>query len=137
MQSLILGVIATICLASPAAPGDVQLRILGLRNTGGDVRAAVCNEGEFLASRCALRGTAAASAGAIVIKDVPPGQYAVQAFHDENGNGLLDRTSLGRPAEGMAFSRDAPMRFGPPKYRDAVVQVPPEGGILSITMRYF
>lgn len=52
-------------------------------------------------------------------------------------DGHLDRKWFGRPAEGLGFSRDAPMRFGPPRYRDAVIEVPSAGRELSLTMRYF
>ncbi len=136
-RSLVLSLIATICLAWPAVAGDVQVRVTGLKNAEGDVRVAICTEDEFLSARCTLSGVGAASASSVTILNVPPGRYAVQAFHDENGNGRLDRTSLRRPLEGLGFSRDAPMRFGPPRYRDAVVEVPPDGGTLSLTMRYY
>jgi uncharacterized protein (DUF2141 family) len=132
-----LGVMAATCLGRPAAAGDLMVRIAGLRNAEGNVRVAVCSQKEFLRERCAVGGTASASAGRVLIEGVPAGQYAVQAYHDENLNGRLDRTTLGRPAEGLAFSRDARMRFGPPRYRDAVVELPSEGGELSLTMRYY
>jgi Uncharacterized protein conserved in bacteria (DUF2141) len=34
--------------------------------------------------------------------DVPPGAYAVFAFHDENGNGTLERSFLGAPKHQQA-----------------------------------
>ncbi|HXU73508.1 MAG TPA: DUF2141 domain-containing protein [Polyangia bacterium] len=51
--------------------------------------------------------------------DVPPGTYAVFAFHDENGNGALERSFLGVPKEGVALSNDARGHLGPPKFKDA------------------
>jgi uncharacterized protein (DUF2141 family) len=48
-----------------------------------------------------------------------PGTYAVAAFHDENGNGKLDRGMFGIPKEGVAASNDARGHMGPPKWDDA------------------
>src|SRR5215471_5131722 len=35
--------------------------------------------------------------------NVSPGSYAVAVYHDENGNGRLDRGILGIPKEGLEF----------------------------------
>jgi uncharacterized protein (DUF2141 family) len=51
--------------------------------------------------------------------DLPDGEYAVAAFHDENGNGKLDANFLGIPKEGVGASNDAKGHFGPPRYADA------------------
>jgi uncharacterized protein (DUF2141 family) len=34
----------------------------------------------------------------------------VAVFHDENGNGTVDRNFIGLPAEGFGFSRRSPLR---------------------------
>ena len=36
----------------------------------------------------------------LVARDLPPGRYAVNAFHDENDNGKLDTNLVGIPSEG-------------------------------------
>lgn len=66
---------------------------------------------------------------------VPAGRYAVSVVHDENGNGKLD-TRLMIPREGYGFSRDAPVRMGPPKFDAAAVAVEGETVRLTIRMRY-
>jgi uncharacterized protein (DUF2141 family) len=38
--------------------------------------------------------------------DLPPGAYALQVMHDENGNGKLDTNLLGVPTEGYGFSNN-------------------------------
>lgn len=129
--------VAAICLGTAGAAGDVEVRVQGLRSGDGVLRVALCGEGDFLKARCGLGGRAAAAEGSVVVRDVPAGRYAIQAHHDENGDGRIDRGGLGRPLEGLGFSRDAPMRFGPPRYADAVVEVPASGGSLRLTMRYF
>ena len=60
----------------------------------------------------------AGEAATCAFPDLTPGDYAIELFHDENGNGKLD-TFLGIPTEGFGASNDAPEKFGPPKYADA------------------
>ncbi|WOI57746.1 DUF2141 domain-containing protein [Palleronia sp. LCG004] len=133
----ILSLLAAIGLGSGSSAADLVVSATGLRSAAGDLRVAICEREHFLEPSCAFGASAPAAEGRVTIRDVPPGEYAVQAFHDENRNGKIDRNLLGRPTEGMAFSRDAPMRFGPPSYADAAVVIPPGGGRLTMTMRYF
>jgi uncharacterized protein (DUF2141 family) len=128
-------------LASPAAaePGVLLVTITGVRNDHGHVLVAVCDRATFLQPKCAYHGSATAKTGAVTVRvtGVPAGVYAVQAYQDENDNNTLDRNFFGMPKEGMGFSRDAPMRFGPPDFNDAAVTVPATGGALSFALRYF
>mgnify|MGYP003312824800 CR=1 FL=1 len=51
---------------------------------------------------------------------VPFGEYAIAGFQDLDGNGVLTGNFLGIPKEPVGFSGDAKIRFGPPKWNDAV-----------------
>ncbi len=55
-------------------------------------------------------------------KDVPPGSYAIAAFHDKDGNQQLGASVIGLPNEPYGFSRDARGTFGTPKFQDAVIK---------------
>ncbi|WP_395329776.1 DUF2141 domain-containing protein [Novosphingobium sp. BL-8H] len=66
---------------------------------------------------------------------MPEGRYAISLIHDENGNGRLD-TALAIPREGFGFSRDAPVRFGPPSFDKAAFVVGADPVRLEIRMRY-
>lgn len=138
---MIRALLPLLLLAMPvaAAPGVVEVTVTGVRNAAGHVLVAVCDQASFLAPTCPYRGRAPARPGAVLVRvtGVPAGTYAVQAFHDENDNGKLDRNFLGMPREGMGFSRDAPMRFGPPDFAAAAVTLTAEGGALSFALRYF
>ncbi|TNC74764.1 DUF2141 domain-containing protein [Rubellimicrobium roseum] len=123
-------------LASPATAADLRIEVGGLRNVEGTVYAAVCTENEFLQPACAHFGRAPATEGVVTVTGVPPGTYAVQVVHDENDNQTLDRPGF-LPTEGMGFSRDAPMRFGPPQWRDASFTLEEPGATVRLTMRYF
>lgn len=54
-----------------------------------------------------------------VFKDIPVGEYAISAFHDENDNKKMDTNFLGIPKEHIGTSNDAKGFMGPPKYKDA------------------
>lgn len=121
------------------APHEVVVHVEDLRNADGSVMVAVCAADDFLSARCRHRGRAKARLGAadVMVEGVPPGRYAVQAIHDENDNSELDRNLIGMPREGMGFSRDAPMRMGPPRFSDAAVEIGESGGSVTLSMRYF
>ena len=124
-------------MSAVAAP--VAVEVANVRNDHGMVRVALCPRAQFLADDCPLHGEARAHAGVtiITIRDVAPGDYAAQAFHDENGNGRVDRALFGIPKEGVGFSRDAPIRLAPPKWADAVF---PHAGApqnIRFSLRYF
>jgi len=46
-----------------------------------------------------------------------PGYYALAIYHDENGNRAFDRTIVGLPAEGFAFSNDPPTPTALPPFK--------------------
>lgn len=79
----------------------------------------------------------ATSSVTLRFRAVPPGLYAVALLHDENGNGKADRAAMMIPKEGFGFSRDAKVRFGPPRFRDAAFPLAAgEHAKLVIRMRY-
>ncbi len=122
-----------------ADAADLDVVVSGVRDANGRVLAEVCPQEQFLDPKCPWRASAAAAPGAVTvhIPNVPPGIYAAQAYHDENGNKQIDRNWIGVPTEGIGFSRDAPFRFGPPSFDDAAFQLGPEGGRIALTLRYF
>jgi uncharacterized protein (DUF2141 family) len=119
--------------------GDVAVTVTGVRNDRGHVRVALCQKASFLQPHCPWQGNAKAVPGetTVVVKDVPPGTYAAQAFHDEDDNGTLDRNFLGLPKEGMGFSNNAPMHFGPPRFGAASFPVAKKGAEIKFALKYY
>lgn len=70
------------------------------------------------------------------ITGLPPGEYAVSAIHDENDNRKLDKSFIGMPTEGVAFSNNAKIAFGPPKFEKVRFRVEGET-TQTMRMRYF
>ena len=110
-----------------------------MKSDEGHVLVAVCTPETFLGAGCPYTARAPAAAGtvALAISDIPPGTYAVQTFHDANDNFDIDRNLLGLPREGMGFSNDAPMRFGPPQFDDAAIEIDGADLRARLKMRYF
>jgi uncharacterized protein (DUF2141 family) len=44
---------------------------------------------------------------------LPPGDYALRAFHDVNGDGRMNTNPFGMPSEPFAFSNNAVGNMGP------------------------
>ena len=85
-------------LASVLQPGanatDLTIRIKGARDASGSVVAALYGskpafpkDGQQYAG---FRTKAATGGASVTFHDLPPGDYAVTAFHDENNNGKLE-----------------------------------------------
>jgi uncharacterized protein (DUF2141 family) len=120
-------------------PAAVVIAVDNVRNARGRVHVDLCPEAKFLSDDCALSGDAPARPGTtmVTVPNVPPGHYAAQVFHDENNNHKVDRALFGIPKEGIGFSRDAPIGFGPPKWRDAVFEHRQDGQAIRLNMRYY
>ena len=46
------------------------------------------------------------------------GNYAIALFHDENGNGEMDRNFIGIPSEPYAFSKKAKTKWRLPRFKE-------------------
>ena len=123
---------------SASSAAEVTVEIRNVESAHGRVLVALCTPETFLQPRCPYSGAIDASPGsaAVVIHGVPPGIYAVQAFHDADGDGEIDRSFFGRPTEGIGFGNDAAMRFGPPEFADAAVTVTEPAVATFLSLRY-
>ena len=108
---------ALLALTLSAAPlaayaqSAMTILVTGVRSSKGSIRVDICTRETFLKKVCAYSGRAPAEPGvtSVTIENVPPGAYAVQAYHDLNDNNDVDQGLLGIPKEGIAFSNNAPL----------------------------
>lgn len=130
---------AVVLAATPAVAADLSVAVGNIRNGQGMVRVAVCTRDTFTKSGCPFTASEPARPGQVTVtlRGIPPGTYAVQAYHDENENRQIDRNFFGLPEEGIGFSNDAPIRFGPPSFADAALAIGDGGGTTALTLRYF
>ncbi len=114
-------------LAAPSFAGDLLVEIKGIRSSDGRIFAAVhqrvpdVNFPDPGGAVCAFNVLAREGSIQVVFKELPPGDYAVTAYHDENNSGEIDRNALGIPTEGYGFGNDAMGFMAPPKFEDTAV----------------
>ncbi len=66
---------------------------------------------------------------------LPPGTYAIAAYHDLNGNGKLDRNFFGVPTEPYAFSNNPSVKWSTPDFEDAALQASAGEQHVKLTLR--
>jgi uncharacterized protein (DUF2141 family) len=122
-----------------AADAPITVTIWSLRVPGGVVRVDVCTRKTFLGSNCPYSGSAPAQVGetTVTVADVPPGVYAIQAYHDIKDTGRLDQGLLGVPREGLAFSNDAPLGLRGPNFDRAAFTHGEEPQTLRLRLLHF
>jgi uncharacterized protein (DUF2141 family) len=105
----------------PAA--DLTITVKEVRNDSGSVRIALYDSAaSFLKpplAKAARQEKASAGEVRFVLKDLPPGKYAVGSFHDETGSGKIEFGPLGIPVQGYGFSNNALGTEGPPAFAEA------------------
>jgi uncharacterized protein (DUF2141 family) len=115
-------------LVPAQAPSSAKLtvRIVNARNANGVVRIALFQSADGFpggASK-AIRTQPAkidpeTMTAQAVFSGIPQGTYAVMVFHDENGNGKLDKNMVGIPKEGYAASNNPAKKMRAPNFDEA------------------
>jgi uncharacterized protein (DUF2141 family) len=125
--------------ASPLA--SLDLGVSGLRSEKGMVRACVtADRAHFPACdkdpQARHLSVPATAAAALRFDGLPSGAYAVALFHDENGNGRID-TRFGIPTEGVGFSNNPRLMFGPPSFAAASIALTDRPVDQTVKLKYF
>lgn len=117
---------------------NVVVHITGIKNDTGDIFVELYSDPKtFRKSALAYRVIKAKSQEGVITvtySDVAPGSYAILAFHDEDGNGTLNKRFGMIPIEGYALSNN-PKIFGPPAFKDSRFEVSADM-TLSMPMHY-
>jgi uncharacterized protein (DUF2141 family) len=156
MRQLALRVLATVLpllfLGLPAWAGDLTVTVAGIRSASGTVMIGLYDSGEgfgvaikhataarLLTDKGRLVGAAmraAPGARSIIFTQLPPGRYAVIAFHDENDDGRLDESPWGVPTEGYGFSNDAQGFLAAPSFEAAGLNLDAGDSAITISLIY-
>lgn len=136
-RAAVFGLLAGL-IGGGAAAAELSLEFPDLRG-GGKVSIAVFSDAESWKRRSqpAWAVSSPIDEGGVVRlrRDLPPGDYAVMAYHDRNANGRLDTLPVGLPTEPYGFSNDSRGVFGPPAWRAAVFRVTEAGAHQVIRLR--
>jgi uncharacterized protein (DUF2141 family) len=136
MNALLL-MMVSLFMRMPASNGTLTVTLLKFRNDLGQTGVALYNKEEAFPKHpdkavkiiyAPIRDQKAV----VVFESLPPGEYAISVFHDENKNGKMDANFLGIPKEGVGASNNARGHLGPPSYKDAKFNF--NGGVQSISI---
>jgi uncharacterized protein (DUF2141 family) len=126
--------------ADASGAATLVVHFIGLKSSQGSVMVALYNSEDAYENS----GTASEAATRTIkleIKDetasatlagIPPGQYAIKAFHDLNGDAKLNTNLFGIPTEPVAFSNDAPVHMHAPSWKETVFTVQAGDNVISI-----
>lgn len=131
---------AQLAASSQAAghPGTLHVIIENARSARGNIHVDICPQDRFLSS-CPYSAEAPARKGRVevVVRGVPPGRYAAQITHDENGNKKVDRGLFGIPREGIGFSNNVRVHLRAPRFAEAAFTVTGGPQTISLSLQYF
>lgn len=141
-RTLVQAFAAVIASALPAVAfaGSVNVGISGVRNDAGVVRCGLFTSADgFRVPGRELREIVSRISGgkaSCAFGSVPDGTYAIAVFHAENNEKTLETGLFGQPKQGVGFSRNPSITFGPPGFSSASFQVGDKPVNLQIEMKY-
>lgn len=122
-----------------AAPVELQLTFDHLRNERGLIQVCLTRSAKHFpdcgGDPAAIKRTVPADTHSLRLTLPKEGSYALSVLHDANANGRVDKT-LGIPREGFGFSRNPPIRFGPPKFESTLLDLGPGVTQETVRMKY-
>lgn len=124
--------------AAQARAAPLQVTVTNVHGMRGHVRVDLCTAQTFLGD-CAFSAEAPPAPGGqttVFFPDVPVGDYAIQAYLDENDDHEVNRNHFGIPTEGFGFSHDASFSLGPPKFKHARFTVNDSGTSVQVKLHY-
>lgn len=125
-------------LTDAALPSLLEIAVDGTKAGVGTVRVNLyASKAAFLKQEDAQAEVVVPEEGVsqLTFTDLAPGEYAVVAYQDLNGNGELDRGLFGIPLEPIGFSNGAVPVFSAPDFKDAAVSVTEGTTAIEITVR--
>lgn len=115
MIRLFLTITAALTLPTAALAGPVTADLSNLR-AGGTLYVQLQTRAQFMGNdRAAGEIVRAVPAGqfSVELGEVPPGEYAISVWHDDNNNGQFDVGPRGMPEDGLAAVGGEALRGAP------------------------
>jgi len=115
---------------------SLHVEIQNVRTLKGDVYIALFNVKNAFPEGKPLEGKKleATDKNVQATFSVEPGDYAVAVYHDENGNGKMDKRVFGIPKEPYGFSNNFRPTMSAPKFSDCQFSVGNTNKSISIKL---
>lgn len=106
---------------------NLEVNLSGLEGTAGSVEICLMNDAKQFLRDCFVGKTYDFDRDgglSVVFSNLPAGEYAIMAFHDEDRNGSLNCEGFfGMPSEPYAFSNNPSTFFGPPAHKKCTFRI--------------
>jgi uncharacterized protein (DUF2141 family) len=130
-------------VSEPGKTGDVVITITNLKNTKGHIGVRLYNKKEGFPSsdknvfKQTLLKISDSRTATYVFQDLPYGDYALIAIHDENSNMDMDKNIFGYPKEGLCTSNNVRLKLGPPTFDQTKFTLNNTKSEIAIKMVYY
>lgn len=118
---------------------NLTVTVTNLRSSSGQICFSIFDGAEGFpgdSERAIARGFVRATDPSHTFSGLKPGTYAVALFHDENGDGILNKNLLGMPKEGFGFSNNPMVLAGAPSFRAAAFEVNQPSQQISVNLKH-
>jgi uncharacterized protein (DUF2141 family) len=122
----------------PADAATLTVIIENISKTDGHILLGLYNDADAFPSGQRFRqerATPTVPRVTVEFADVPPGDYAISAFHDVNDKGKIEANYLGIPIVPYGISNNARGQFGPPLFADAHFHIGEQSIVQRIELR--
>jgi uncharacterized protein (DUF2141 family) len=122
-----------------AEESRLTVTLQGIRDNSGDLRASLYRDSQTFrkeGSAVKIISVPATEGDAkLMFEGLPPGRYAIMAYHDENADQKLNLRFGMFPTEGYGLSNN-PKVIGPPKFDDSAFDISGPETTISIKLSY-
>ena len=139
MQKMIVFLFLVLSWQCAMAEVPVTVQVVNVANDDAQLVISVFDSKKAWLKRPVMTDTIAATAissegTAETTLMLPAGSYAFHVFHDSDMNGKMKTNFIGIPKEPTGVSNDAKGKFGPPKFKDAAVEIGDEPATVLIQL---
>jgi len=127
---------------APAGPtAGLTVTVSNIQNDKGQIGCSLYSKGDGFPSTpkkadAMMFVKSKAGKATCVFKGLKAGKYAVSVMHDEDKDGELKTSMVGRPKEWWGVSNNVPPeRFGPPKYEAALISYTGDPKTINVRLR--
>ncbi len=132
-------ILLTLCQPLQAQQGSLTISIEGIRNAKGKIQLYVYNQKEdhLITEQAfkAFRIAAQTPEVSISLERLPPGEYSVAFYHDENEDSVCNLSFWGIPKEGYGFSRNYVPVWRAPHFEEVSFRVE-KGSLIRLKVIY-
>lgn len=138
---ILSAVVAPLCAYAMPQYGDLTIILTGFRNNNGFARMSVANSKQGYIDEkkayCGIKSRLTNKRVEVVLKNIPYGEYAISAFHDESGTGQIRKNIYGIPLEAYGFSNNMRGKLSPPDYEKVRFLLNKHAVIVTIALKNY